>query len=204
MAIQKTASPHYKGDIVAGSLLVRESRQVAGLMIQGFEGRPLKHKILEDNLLQKRSPVTAQRQARLIVARLTLLDPSFWNIIRDGSQEQATQAVLCATIKHNRLVGDFIHQVVTTQIRTFQPDIAYRDWDHFIEQCRTVDSSLDSWSESTRAKVRQVVFRILAEAKIIDSSRSKHLLPFTLLPEIRSILETHQETYVLHCLEIFQ
>lgn len=198
------AASRYKGDIVAGSLLVPESRKVANLLLQGFEGKPLVQKVLEDNLLQKRSPVTAQRQARLIVARLTPLGSSFWHIIEDGSLEQATQALLCAAIKHSHLLGDFIQQVVSTQIRTFQTDIAYRDWNAFFDQCRSIDPTLDSWSESTQTKVRQVVFRILAEAKVIDSSRSKHLLPFSLLPEIRLLLETHQESYVLHCLEIFK
>ncbi|MFO7801162.1 MAG: BrxA family protein, partial [Desulfovermiculus sp.] len=132
------------------------------------------------------------------------LGSSFWHIIEDGSLEQATQALLCAAIKHSHLLGDFIQQVVSTQIRTFQTDIAYRDWNAFFDQCRSIDPTLDSWSESTQTKVRQVVFRILAEAKVIDSSRSKHLLPFSLLPEIRLLLETHQESYVLHCLEIFK
>ncbi|MFO8032177.1 MAG: BrxA family protein, partial [Desulfohalobiaceae bacterium] len=79
------AASRYKGDIVAGSLLVPESRKVANLLLQGFEGKPLVQKVLEDNLLQKRSPVTAQRQARLIVARLTPLGSSFWQIVEDGS-----------------------------------------------------------------------------------------------------------------------
>ncbi len=193
----------YKGDIVAGSLLVPESRKVAGLLSQGLERKALAHKALEDNLLQKRSPSTAKRQVRLIVARLAPLHPDFWPIIQNGSQEQATQAILCAAIKHNHLVGDFIRQVVSTNIRTFQPQITYRDWDAFFEQCQGIEPSLTSWPDSTRAKVRQVTFRILAEARVIDSSRSKNLLPFSVLPEIKNLLQTHDETYVLHCLEIF-
>jgi hypothetical protein len=44
------STSRYKGDIVAGSLLVPESRKVAGLMIQGLEGKALAFKVLKDKV----------------------------------------------------------------------------------------------------------------------------------------------------------
>src|SRR6056297_3393049 len=98
-------------------------------------------------------------------------------MIRDGSHELASQALLCAAIKHSRLLGDFIRQVIRTQIRIYKKTVSSRDWDQFFEQCEQTQPSLTAWSASTRNKVRQVIFRMLAEAKIIDSTRTKNLLP---------------------------
>ncbi|MGM0611635.1 MAG: DUF1819 family protein [Thermodesulfobacteriota bacterium] len=127
---------HYKGDIVAGSLLVSESRKIADLLIQGYAPDKIPDKILEDNLLQKRSPVTAKRQARLILNRLSGLDREFWYLTRDGSHDQAAQILLCSTLKHTRLLGDFIRLVIQPKIKAFQKETVLQDWNDFFEQCR--------------------------------------------------------------------
>ncbi len=195
--------PQYKGDIVAGSLLVKESRKVADLLIQGYRDKALIEEILQDNILQKRSLVTARRQTRLIRDRLLPFDQDFWLMVRDATHEQTTQVLLCAAIKHSRLLGDFIRQVIHTQITIYKTSVSTRDWDQFFEQCELAQPSLAAWSASTRTKIRQVIFRMLAEAKIIDSTRTKNLLPFSLLPEIRTYLIKNNEDSILHCLEIF-
>jgi hypothetical protein len=43
--------------------------------------------------------------------------------------------------------------------------------------------------------------RILVEAKYLDNSRTMTLTPHSLHPEVRRYLSTHDETYVLDCLE---
>lgn len=199
MALQR-----YNGEIVAGSLLVSESRKISNILLQGFNGKAIYSAVLEDNVLQKRSPASAKRQSRLLSNRLQALPEDFLLMIRDGSHEQAIQVLLAAAIIHSRLLGDFIKQVVRTRIKTFKKQIKYVDWDNFFEECKHHDAYITTWSESTVKKIRQVVFRILAEAKIIDSTRSMQLIPFSLLPEVKKLLEKHAQRYALECLEIFQ
>ncbi len=194
----------YSGDIVAGSLLVRESRKIADLLIQGLDEKAFYSAVLVDNVLQKRSPASARRQSKLVRNRLLPLHQDFWLMIRDGSHEQAVQTLLAASIAHSRLLGDFIKQVVQLRIKTFQKQVTYREWDSFFEECTHRDASITTWAESTAKKIRQVVFRILAESKIIDSTRSLNLIPFSLLPEVRKLLEKHDQQYVLQCLEAIQ
>jgi len=194
----------YSGEIVAGSLLVNESRKIADLLLRGLDEKAFYLAVLVDNVLQKRSPASARRQSRLIRNRLLPLHHDFWGMIRDGSHEQAVQALLAASIAHSRLLGDFINQVVQLRIRTFHKQVTYREWDIFFEECKHRDPSVAEWTESTTKKLRQVVFRILAEARIIDSTRSLNLIPFSLLPEVQNLLEKHEQQYALHCLEALQ
>jgi Putative inner membrane protein (DUF1819). len=194
----------YHGEIVAGSLLVNESRKIAGLLLKGLDEKEFYREVLVLNVLQKRSPASAKRQAKLIRNRLLPLHQDFWGMIREGSHEQSTQALLVASIVHSRLLGDFIKQVIQLQIKTFQKQVSYRDWDGFFEECKQRDASVAAWTESTTKKIRQVVFRVLAEAKIIDSTRSMTLIPFSLLPEVKELLVRHEESYALECLEAIQ
>ncbi len=196
--------PDFRADMGAGSLLVRESRVVAGLLLQEAKPEDFHQALMKDNLLQKKNPVSARRQARLIRNRLESMPRDFWLFVRDGDHDAAAQALLCAAIRQNRLLGDFLLTTVREHIRTYQKTLALRDFDLFFEQCRLIEPAISQWSESTVRKIRQVVFRILAEAKIIASTRSPRLLPFVLLPEIHAALSANQEQYVLQCLEGLQ
>lgn len=194
----------YNGEIVAGSLLVKESREIAELLLRGLNEKEFYKEVLISNVLQKRSPASAKRQAKLLRNRLLPLHHDFWGMIREGSHEQSTQVLLAASIVHSRLLGDFINQVIRLHIKTFQKKVSYRDWDSFFEECKQRDASVAAWTESTTKKIRQVVFRILAEAKIIDSTRNMALIPFSLLPEVKELLVSHEESYALECLEAIQ
>ena len=194
----------YNGEIVAGSLLVKESREIAELLLRGLNEKEFYKEVLISNVLQKRSPASAKRQAKLLRNRLLPLHHDFWGMIREGSHEQSTQVLLAASIVHSHLLGDFINQVIRLHIKTFQKKVSYRDWDSFFEECKQRDASVAAWTESTTKKIRQVVFRILAEAKIIDSTRNMALIPFSLLPEVKELLVRHEESYALECLEAIQ
>jgi len=190
----------YTGDIVAGSLLITESRKIAQLLLNKVNEDQWHQAIILDNILQKRSPVAAKRQALLIRNRLTLMEPDLWELICKGNNDISVQALLSAAIKYSRLVGDFLDQVVRKHWRTFKPVISVKDWKYFIEICAQADPHVLEWTESTRAKLKQVVFRILAESNYIDSTRSGKIKPVIVLPEIRKYLTRHSEEYVLRCM----
>ena len=63
----------YSGDISAGSLLITESRKIVELLLKQVNDDAWHKAIVIDNILQKRSPVAAKRQARLIKNRLILI-----------------------------------------------------------------------------------------------------------------------------------
>ncbi|MFP3983853.1 MAG: DUF1819 family protein [Desulfurivibrionaceae bacterium] len=194
----------YTGDIVAGSLLVAESREIARLLLDQCDQGRWRQAIVVDNVLQKRSPVAAKRQARLIKARLSLMSPALWEIIVNGSADVTTQAVLAAAIKHSRLLADFMDQVIRQHWQTFNTKLSTRDWRDYLKNCTQVQPSLDQWSESTRKKLKQVVFRILAEAGYVDGTKTLNLQPVSVIPEIRKYLVDHNETDILRCMEVTQ
>ncbi len=67
--------PKFKADIAGGSLKLQESRIIAGLLLDDVDPQQWKQAIEEANVLQKRSPATAMRQATLLRARLTTMGP---------------------------------------------------------------------------------------------------------------------------------
>lgn len=192
----------YNAQIVAGSLLLPESRHVAQLLLKNVNSEEWNKAIIRDNILQKRSPATARRQANLIRNRLKLMGPVLWKLVAEGNKEVATQALLAAALKHSCLLGDFMYQTVRERWQTFERRITATDWNRFMEMCTQAEPHIFEWSESTMAKLRQVIFRILAEARYLESTRSLKLLPVSIVPEVRSYLINNSEDYVLRCMDV--
>jgi len=202
MSLPKVSSQIYNGEIVAGSLLVTESRKIARLLLNHADQNTWHRAIVVENILQKRSPVTAKRQARLIRNRLILMKPALWEIIDEGSYDAATQTLLAAAIKHSRLIGDFMDTIIRQHWQTFTKKISVKDWKDFLETCAQMEPAVDQWTDSTRSKLKQIVFRILAESKYIAGTRSPYLQPVSIIPDVRQHLVKNSEDYVLRCMDV--
>lgn len=198
----KEKSVLYNAEISAGALLEKESKVIAQFLFEKADDSTWHQKLFIDNLLQKRSQPTIKRQSRLLRNRLETLFPAAWKMVIEGTSEESTQILLAGAIKHSRLLGDFLIKVVKEHNRLFRNQLSLREWGKFLEECVQIDSQVGAWSQSTQRKLGQVTFRILAEAKIIDNTRSLKILPFFLNPEVKRLLMKNNETYVLKCLEI--
>jgi len=191
----------YNVEISAGSLLQRESCEIARLLLDGADKEMWYRALVVENVLQKSSPTSSKRMSRLIRNRLEAMTPELWTLVSEGNMEVSTQALLAAAIKHSKLLEDFINEVVRIHYRTYKSHLMANDWKNFFEECEQRDSGLAERSETTKMKMAQVVFRILAEAKIIHDTKSMKLLPFQVVPEVRNYLLDHGEDETLRCME---
>ena len=191
----------YNAEISAGSLLPLESRRIASLLLTEPDPSAWQHAIETENILQKKTPATARRQARLLNRRLTTLNAQAWKMLTERESEVVVQLLLAAAVKHSQLLGDFMLRVYADRQRRLEPALAPIDWQDFLDECAHHDAAVAGWSNSTKAKLFQVIVRILAEAKYLESARSMKLTPQSLHPDVQRYLSTHDETYVLDCLE---
>lgn len=191
----------FHAEISAGSLMPLESRRIAAFLLTEPDDGAWRHAIEVENILQKNTPATARRQARLIRRRLLTLDVAGWQMIAERSQEVTVQMLLAAAVKHSQLLGDFMQQVYADRLRRLEVTLNPSDWQGFLTECSHHDPAVATWSVSTQAKLFQVIVRILSEAKYLESPKSMKLTPLALHPEVRRYLSQRHETYVLKCLE---
>ncbi len=194
----------YNAQISAGSLMLPESRRIARLLLTHPDRTMWTAAIEHDNVLQKKSPATARRQAGLIRQRLNTLDEAGWILIAEGEQEVALQTLLAAAIKHSRLLADFISDVVAGHLRRLETTLSPQDWDAFFAECVQRDPGIADLAVSTRAKLLEVILRILAEAKFLASRRSLRLTPPLLHPDVQRYLRARSDTAVLAVMELKQ
>lgn len=169
--------------------MLPESRVIARLLLQRPDDWAWDRAVRVDNVLQKSSPATAVRQARLIRFRLETVDPSVWVVIRDGDKETASQLLFAAALKHSELLKDFLREVVADNVRRLERTLSVKAWEPFLHDCAARDPAVGAWSDSTRRKLLQVIIRMLAEARYLESTRSMRLLHPHLHPTARQTLQ---------------
>ncbi len=182
------AETQFSADLSAGSLLLAESRRIAGLLLRTPTEAEWDHAIRVENILQKNTPSTAVRQARLIRFRLQPLGPQAWTLIADGEREVAVQLLFAAALLHSALLRDFVHTVLVDHHRRLDLQIQAREWEPFLADCAARDPCVATWTASTRAKLLQVILRILVEARYLESSRTLRLRTPDVHPQVRQLL----------------
>lgn len=110
-------SPIYSANITAGSLLIHESRKTVALMLSDLTEEQIKKKVIDENLFQYRSQGATKMRFRLILERLTSMNPDILPMISGGDFLLPTQSLLSCSVKHSRLLGDFMLRVIGPRIR---------------------------------------------------------------------------------------
>ena len=194
----------YTATIISTGLRLRENRIIADLLIQGVDDPTWKEAILDQNILHMGSIETTRRGARLIRSRLEPLGEPLWRMVRDGGRTQATQAALAGVICNSRLVGDFMDITLREQRSLFAGRLEHGMWGDYITGCRGRDPDMPHWTDATIAKLRSVVFTILAEAEYLKDTRSLLLQNVYIDAELSDYLEERGEHYVLRCLKVME
>jgi len=192
----------YIANITAGALLVSESRKIADLMIREVSVEEWKDAVENKNILQKLSVSSSKRVASFIRARLGLMTPELWIMVRDGDAVLATQAIFAAAIKHCRILGDYLDLVVREQFRMMEDRLTPLLWDEFILSCKQRDSFMQDFPPSTAKKMRSVTHKILAEAGYLQSPHCWKLKRVEIVPEVMEYLIRHNEEYVCKCIQV--
>lgn len=194
----------YGSDLIGGSLMVREGRVIAELLLADATLQDWDLAIRVENRLQKRSPLSAKRNAQAIRKRLEILDRSFWIALRDGDDELSTQVSFCAALARNLLLVEFIETVIADTYAIHAEIVNSYQWMDFLDERTQRDPSIASWKESSRRKMKEVAFRMLAEAGYLKSTRSGVLQNVIVRPELRVLLEDNHLYRIKRCMEVSQ
>jgi hypothetical protein len=193
----------YKADIAGGSLKVYEARIIADLLLRNLSASEWRQAIELNNVLQKTSVATAKRQASLIKARLKLMTPELWTIIRDGTKPAATQAVFACAIAHSNLLRDFLIHDVRDHFRSGNLALTRSHWRSFVFACQERDPGMTVWSESTADKLGDSVLRILAEVGMLSDGERPLLQPVHYQSDVMDYLKRNKFDKVIRAMQVF-
>ena len=191
---------HYDSDLIGGSLMVRESRIVAELLLAGVDDAAWKAAILDENRLQKARPASAKRMAQAVRKRLVRLPAPFWQVLIEGDDQLATQVAFCAALARNLLLLEFMETVVVDAFVTHAERLEPYQWDDFLADRAFRDPAILGWTEASRRKMGQVAFRMLTEVGLMGDTRNRKLRPLLIRDEVMNLLQQHDFSRIQGCL----
>lgn len=178
----------YQLSMTAAALRYHEAKIVAELFNETRNWNTVEKRVLGDNLLQKSTSATARREFGELKHRLsTLSDATLRAFCTDDLNELKYLAFL-SCIKYYRLLNDFMIEVVRNKIQMFDYQILESDWANFIESKKAHVPKIGQSSETTLKKIRQVIFKMLCDAGIIDDIKHRIIQPPLLGREFQSIV----------------
>ncbi len=192
----------YGGDLTGGSLLLRESRMAARMLVEGLGPDAIKRTVMDGNLFQNGSPATTRKYCRLVLVRLRALNARQLRIVADGADESAALMLLAAVLKTYPIVRDFVREVMLDKVRCFEPRLTRQDWTRFLEQRETIDTGVKAWTESSRRKIGQVIVRMLTEAGLLSDTRRMAIQFPCIPPEVAESLIASSDGGILECLQL--
>lgn len=189
------------GDLLGGSLMVRESRTIAELLLSEPDEATWQQQIINENILQASSTSTANRYARTLRLRLMTLDRGGWKLIADGSESERLQMLLVALMIQSPVVAEFIAEVVNPARQQFKEKLGMNCWSEFVDENLRLHPELAVFSDSSIQKMGNNLIKALAEAGYLDSPRRRNLQNVFLLPDVATTLHRLNKAELLPILE---
>ena len=198
-----TEYKQYLGDLIGGSLMIKESQLIAELLLTDPTKEQWDYAIVEQNILQKRSAASAKRNASTIKKRISTLDNRFLHALVHANHEEAAQLMMAATLISSPLLADFMRTVVMDAKRIYRESIDIKDWEGFWEDKSRLYPELAEMSESSTYKIAQVAFKVMTDGGFLESTRSKLLTNVYVTPDVRNLLIDMNQEGIIQAMEIY-
>ncbi|AWB57841.1 DUF1819 family protein [Colwellia sp. Arc7-D] len=196
------SSKAYLGDLIGGSLMIRESQLISELLLKKPTKEEWLDAIVNQNILQKRSDASAKRNAATINKRLEGLGDEYIEQLAFGSTELTTQLMFAATLLNSTMLADFMRNVYNDAKRMYREVLDSTDWESFWDDRSRLFPEYTQMTASTTYKISQVAFKVLADAGYIESTRSKKLQNVYLLPEVKTLLTVMDREDIIAAMEV--
>ena len=178
----------YKMSFAVGGLLLNESVEVARLHAPSEAWEATLRRALEEGVTSLPKVASRRRTLREIVNRISTLSDEELDFLVDVADRQEQQALLwLATCRAYRFVREFATDIIRERYLSFQFDLPLESFDILLAAKAEWDERLAGISPATRAKLRQVLFRMMREANVI--SDDNRILSAYISPRLKAMLE---------------
>ena len=195
----------YNGGLTAEQFLFYEIRIVSKQYLDGKSIDEIIESIKRDNLVQYPTERKISKLARACHRRIVALDnKKLAYELANAPIEVAKQINLYAMMRYNRLVREFMTDIIGEKYR--QHDFSYtkKDINVFFSRLREQNDDIAAWSEQTITKLKQVLTKCLIETEMLDSFHARELNPIFISEELESGIRENNDLTALAAFNCFR
>lgn len=178
----------YRMSFSTGGLFVNESIEIASYFSEVRDWNIVAELILSLGKLKLPKVSSNRRTAREIINRLSCLGAEELVYLVDGADRSDQLALLwLAFCRAYPFVREFMTEVVSDRLHTYRHDLPVETFDMFFDEKAEQVETLGRISKATRQKLKQVLFRVMREAGVID--KQNQIIIAYLNSPIRNLIE---------------
>ena len=170
----------YRLSFGTGNAYLNESNLILKKYLENKDWRETEKYSIENNILQTNTLSSSKRIFREISLRLKSLSHEEQEFFIRSNYVDQSILIWISICRTYKFLGDFASMIISEKFSSYQLEIEYSDFNYFFEKQQVLHEELRTLKDSTRKKLRQVIFRIMKDLNII--SKDKEITP--LLPSL--------------------
>ncbi len=187
----------YRLSFTTGGLYYRESIKLAELYLALRDWSEVRQKVLAENLLQLNTHSSQVRTYREVSSRLQQLSDIELELFMDCSEQDKRYLLWLAICRYYVFIEQFAVEVLREKFLSMDMNLPHHDYDVFFNRKSEWHDELDALSQSTRNKLRQILFRILVEVGLLSKNNS--IIPAIITPRVaREIFKPSNSQAVIY------
>ena len=184
----------YSMAFTTGSLLHPETIKVVDLFVDLQDWKSVSQAAFKNNVLQYRTEGALKRTLSEIISRLKLLDTESLELLFKGTVQDQLQILWFAVCLRYPFIKEFASEVLFDKYRMLQLEVTQLDYDAFFNEKLIWHEELETITDATRYKLKQILFKMLREAEIID--KNNFITTVLITPQVREIIERYDREYL--------
>lgn len=164
----------YSASLTAGSLLFNEFNAILDILCSSAIEKE-KERIISENILKINSESARKRTYTEIKKRVKLIDKKLWLHFSRCRDEEKKALLFYVILKSHPMVYDFQTEVVLEKFRTLDLELTKNNIGIFFVKKSTDHPEIESWSNSTREKLKNTILLILSQVNILNRNRINSL-----------------------------
>lgn len=184
----------YSMAFTTGSLLHPETIKVVDLYVDLHDWKAVSQAAFENNVLQYRTEGALKRTLSEIISRLKLLDSESIDLLFKGTVQDQLQVLWFAVCLRYPFIKEFASEVLFDKYKMLQLEVTQLDYDAFFNEKLNWHEELETITDATRYKLKQILFKMLREAEIID--KNNFITTVLVTPRVREIIERYDREYL--------
>ena len=204
MSATGKSNDSYSAVLTREQFLFYEMRTTARLLAVGTSEEETISQIISENLFQYPTEKMTKRMALTCIRRLFAMnDQTLIEAIASQPADVAKQICLYAMMKQYRLMWEFMVTVIGEKYRLRDMSFGKIDLNSYFIRLQEQDDIVAGWSDSTIAKLKQVIVRVLVENEYLDNPSETHLNPVWLNPVLENAIRSNNDDIILPAFNCF-
>ena len=190
----KRKNKKYGFSFTACSIILPETIKVLEFYLTKKNWQDVYNFGLTENILQYRTESASKRTLKELISRLMLLSAEDLEFLYNANNYEQMQLLWFLTCYRYTFIKEFAIEVIYPKYRMLQLEVTQLDYDAFFNEKLNWHEELETITDATRYKLKQILFKMLREAEIID--KNNFITTVLITPQVREIIERYDREYL--------